>query len=244
MNQDDLEGSKRRARLVDLEQVYDLCPDFIAKRKPQAITSTLIEEFIENTSHLDTEIAYRLIPFAVHVKRDFGFEGLSQVFKYLIETEKEDLHAGTYASWIGIGLVEMKDSEANALAERSKIAASLRTILEQAGGSEDSINGESNYVSLWAEYYYNHPERRSNSKHLLHATKYYQLSVDQKLEDDEIDAYSLCQLANCYFDLAQYNKAELLYKKINLSDLDATGRISQEAVIAGLATCKIKLDKV
>lgn len=244
MNQADLEGSKRRARLVDLEQVQDICPDFIAKRKPQAITSTLIEEFIENTSHLDTEIAYRLIPFAVHVKRDFGFEGLSQVFRYLIETEIEETHSGFYASWLAIGVQELSDSVGNSLEERIEITYRLREILEQAGGPEDSIDQDSNYVYLWAEYYYNHPERKSDSNHLLHATKYYQLSVNQKIEDDEVDALALCQLANCYFDLAQYNKAELLYKEINLSDLEATVRISQEAVIAGLATCKIKLDKV
>ncbi len=240
MNQDDLEGSKRRARLVDLEQVYDICPDFIAKRKPHAITSTLIEEFIENTSHLDTEIAYRLIPFAVHVKRDFGFEGLSQVFRYLTETEIEETHAGFYASWLAIGVQELADSVSNSLEERIKIACRLREILEQAGGPEDSIDQDSNYVYLWAEYYYNHPERKSESNHLLHATKYYQLSVNQKIEDDEIDAHALCQLANCYMQLDQYQIAAKYYKQINLSELQEYGEISQKAVLSGLAICNSK----
>lgn len=240
MKEDDLEDTKRQARLAAIEEVHALCPDFIANRKPLAITSALIEDFIKSTSHIKVEVAFRLIPFAGYVKSDFGFDGFSQVYRYLTETEEKDTLAGFYGSWLALGVQELADSVNNSLEERMKISCRLKEILEQAGGPEDSIDQDSNYVHLWADYYYNHPERKRDSDHLLHATKYYQFSVNQKIEDDEIDAYALCQLANCYLQLEDFQNAAKYYRLVNLSELEESGDISQKAVLSGLAICNSK----
>jgi len=181
------------------KQLWAARDQFYAKHNPLSASDAVIEQFLEETAHIDMEPETRLIFFTDYER--FGWDGVSKIHRYVIDRNPDQTFE--YVSWINEGLALMGDKDKD-VEFRTQVAQDVEKLIQEASAKET----EEWVAGYWADYYLQHPMRNDQDPiWLQQAAKWLELLKDA----DDYDYHQLCKLADVYREQGRLDEAACLY---------------------------------
>lgn len=214
---------KRREQIRN--QICAARDQFYAKYNPLSASDAVIEQFLEETAHIDMEPETRLI-FLSDFER-FGWDGVSNIHRYVIDRNPD--RSFEYVSWINEGLALMGDKNKD-VEFRTQVAQDVEKLIQEASTKETE-----EWAAGWrATYYLQHPMRDDQDPiWLQQAAKWLEVAKG----GDEFDYHQLCKLADVYRELGRLDEAAGLYTEALSYDVSGCCETTRN-VRERLAMCK------
>jgi tetratricopeptide (TPR) repeat protein len=174
--------------------------------------------------------------FASRVLERLGWDEASKVYKYVNDKEL----GSSYWSWITNGLALMADEKQD-FAYRKHIAEDVAKLIREGGDGDEQWE-----AGYWGQYYLKHPLRDDkDSSWLEQAAKWRKINVLDLRRSACLGPHELCELADVYRQLGNFDDAARLYTEALALDLsDCCENTSAQSIEERLAVCRsVDLEK-
>lgn len=224
--------TERRAAMLELK-VH--CDELERRYGPLQVSEQTLTEYVQSTSKISLPPQERLVYFSGYLDNDW--RRLSQLFSYILEHYRSDDPSSVLAMWISLGIQIMSDLNNFSEEHRILVATELGELIKRA-----QAENESGFAFLSGLYYYSHPLRQNDEQeNLKRAIYWWEKAIQQKIEEDELDSYSVCHLAHAYFELGDFRRALEWYKHTDLDQMEKEGKFGQLFVRERINACKDSL---
>jgi tetratricopeptide (TPR) repeat protein len=221
-------AKQRRAAMQELKT---FCDEW-ASHGQFEISDQALSEYLRSTSEISLSPQERLVFLSGRLGNDWI--QLSQLFSYILAHYPSEDPSAVYGIWISQGLEIMSNTDHFNEGHRIHLAEQLERLIREA-----LAHNETGFAFLSGLFYYSHPLRKSDErKYLTQAIHWWEIAIQQKTEDDELDSYSVCHLAHAYFDLGDRAKALEWYKRIDLDQLEEEGRFGRNFARERINACE------